>query len=91
LWGPLLLSLDPSANKSFVYALRVSLAGMGFDSKCDFAPHAILLSLLLCTWTWGYLFLVGSNIILSMVVQQLLVILVFSKEKMSVLSSTPPS
>ena len=30
-----------------------------------------------------YLFLVGSNILLSMIVQQLVVILVFSQEKMS--------
>ena len=38
----------------------------------------------------GYLFLVGSNIILLMVVQQLVVILVFS-QKMSTRSSTPSS
>ena len=38
----------------------------------------------------GYLLLVGSNILLSMVVQQLFVILVFSQE-MSAWSSTPPS
>ena len=30
-----------------------SLAGMGFDSKCDFAPSTILLGRLLCHWTWG--------------------------------------
>ena len=39
----------------------------------------------------GYLFLVGSNILLLMVVQQLVVILVFSQEKMSARSSIPPS
>ena len=35
-----------------------------------------------------YLFLVGSNILLSMVVQQRVVILEFSKEKMSTHPST---
>ena len=48
-----------------------------FDSKCDFAPPTILLRLLLCSWTWVS-FLVGSNILLSMVVQQPVVILEFS-------------
>ena len=36
-------------------------------------------------------FLLGSNILLSMTVQQLVVVLLFSQEKMSVHSSTPPS
>ena len=27
--------------------------GMGFDSKCKFAPPTILLRLLLCPWMWG--------------------------------------
>ena len=39
----------------------------------------------------GYLFFVGSNILLLMVVQQLVVILVFLQEKMSVHPSTAPS
>ena len=39
----------------------------------------------------GYLFFVGSNILLSMVVQQLVVILLFSQEKMNAHSSTLPS
>ena len=38
----------------------------------------------------GYLFLVGSNILLSMVIQQLAAILEFS-QKMSTCLSTPPS
>ena len=38
----------------------------------------------------GYIFLVGSNILLLMVVQQQVVILKFS-QKMSARSSTPPS
>ena len=39
----------------------------------------------------GIYFLVGSNILLSMVVQQQVVILEFSQEKMSAHPSTPPS
>ena len=31
----------------------MSLAGMGFNSKCKFAPPTILLGLLLCPWAWG--------------------------------------
>ena len=32
----------------FVWALWAPLVGMGFDSKCDFAPPTILLEILLC-------------------------------------------
>ena len=39
----------------------------------------------------GYLFLVGSNSLLSMVVQQLVMILVFSQDKMSAHPYTLPS
>ena len=39
----------------------------------------------------GYLFLVGSNVLLSMVVQQLVVILVFLQMEMSAHPSTRPS
>ena len=35
-------------NTRYVWALWVSLADMGFDSKRDFAPPTILLGLLLC-------------------------------------------
>ena len=31
----------------------MSLAGMRFDSKCDFALPTVLLGLLLCPWMWG--------------------------------------
>ena len=75
----------------FVWALQVSLASMRFDSKCYFAPPTVLLWLLLCPWTWDIFFLVGSNIFLLMVVQQHVVILEFSQEKMSTRLSTPPS
>ena len=37
----------------FVWALWVSLAGMGFGSKCEFTPPTILLGLLLCHSTWA--------------------------------------
>ena len=37
----------------------MSLAGMGFDSKCDFAPPTVLLGLLLCLWTWDTFFFFG--------------------------------
>ena len=46
----------------------MSLGGMGFDSTFDVTPPAVLLGLLLCYE--GYLFLVGSNILLLTVVQQ---------------------
>ena len=31
-------------------------AGIGFDSKYDFAPSTVLLGLLLCFWIWGIFF-----------------------------------
>ena len=43
-------------TQGFVWALQVSLTGMGFDSKCDFAPPTILLGSLLCPWMWGIFF-----------------------------------
>ena len=62
---------------------------MGFDSKCEFASfHLAGASPLPFV---GYLFLVGSNILLSKVVKQRVVILEFSQEKMSAGPSTPPS
>ena len=36
----------------FVWALWASLVGIGFDSKCEFAPSTISLGLLLCPWMW---------------------------------------
>ena len=39
-------------SSRYVWALWASLVDIGFDSKCDFAPPAILLGLLLCPWTW---------------------------------------
>ena len=69
--------------------LTISVVGMGFDSKCNF----------LLPFYWGFsfallhgvsFFLVGSNIPLSMVVQQRVAILEFSQEEMSACPSTPP-
>ena len=74
----------------FVWILQVSLVGMGLNSKLDFAPPTVLLGLLLCSWACS-VFLVGSNILLWTVVQQQVVILDFSHEKMSTYPSTPPS
>ena len=70
--------------------LTISVVGMRFDSKRNFAPPTILLGLLLCPPTWDIFFLVGSNIPLSMVVQHRVAILEFSQEKMSACPSTPP-
>ena len=72
--GSLLLSPGSWCTR-FVWALPVSLVGMGFDSKHDFTPPTVLLELLLCPWMWGIFFLVGFNIFLSTVVQQRAVIL----------------
>ena len=78
-------------TQSFVWTLWASLVGMGFDSKCDFAPSTVWLGLLLCRWMWGNFYLVGSNIFLPIAVQHQLVILEFSQEKMSTHPPTPPS
>ena len=51
LW--VLVRTQTSTLRGLVWALWASLAGMGFDSKRDFAPFTILLGLLLCPWTWG--------------------------------------
>ena len=48
LWGPCVL-----VHIRFVWALWAFLAGMGFDSKCEFTTPTIFLGFLLCTWTWG--------------------------------------
>ena len=76
--------------QGFIFTLQVSLEGMRFDLKCDFAPPAVLLGRLRCPWMWGIIFLV-SSILSSMVVQQLVAILVFSRKKVSAHPSTLPS
>ena len=57
---------------------------------CDCAPCSISLWLLLCLWMWG-IFLVSSSVFLSMIVQQLVLILVFSQEGVRARPSTLPS
>ena len=44
-------SLGPGVHKACLSAWA-SLAGMGFDSKHEFAPPTVLLGFLLCPWTW---------------------------------------
>ena len=44
--GSLLLSHGSWCLQGFIWALWASLVGVGFDSKCDFAPPTILLGLL---------------------------------------------
>ena len=78
-------------TQGFVLTFWASLVGMGFDCKCDFAPPTVLLGLLLCCWMWGNFYLVGSNIFLSIAVQQQVAILEFSQEKVSTRPSTPLS
>ena len=68
----------------------MSLAGRGFDSKCDFAPPTILLGVSPLPLDVGYLFLVGSNILLPMVVLQQVATLEFSQEKMTTCPSSLP-
>ena len=53
LWKSLSLSLDSDAHKGFVCTLPASLAGMRFNSKCNFSHPTVLFGLLLCPWTWG--------------------------------------
>ena len=80
-------SLGPSVHKAFLSPLSIS-ANKGFDSKHNFTSPTIL-------WCYsfalgcGYLFLVVSNIL--QVVQQQVVVLEFSQEKMSARPSTLPS
>ena len=45
------MSLGPGVHKSCLSAWA-SLAGMGFDSKHEFAPPTVLLGFILCPWTW---------------------------------------
>ena len=57
---------------------QASIAGVGFDSKRDFAPPSCLAMASPLSLDMGHLFLVGSNILLSMAVQLSVVILEFS-------------
>ena len=65
-----------------VRVLRTSLVGMWFDSKCDFAPPTKASPLPLNV---QHFLCVGSYILLSIVVQQWVVILEFSRKIVHVL------
>ena len=64
---------------------------MAFDSKCGFCPSYHIAGASPLLLDVGCLFLVGSNILLLMVVQQRVAILEFSQEKMSACPSAPAS
>ena len=63
--------------------------GIWFYHDC--IPSTVSLWLLLCLWTWGIFFLMGSSVLLYMAVQQLVVILVLSQEEMNACPSMPSS
>ena len=67
----------------------MSLVGMGFDSKCDFCPTYHLSGASPLLLDMGYLFLVGSNILLSVVVQQQVVILELVMDRESLACCSP--
>ena len=48
-------SLGPGTHKVLFESFE-SLAGIGFDTKCDFALPTIFLGFLLCPCTWGIFF-----------------------------------
>ena len=52
---------------------KLGRASYETNAKCDFTPPTILLGLLRCPWM-GYLLVVGSNILLSVVVQWLVAV-----------------
>ena len=62
--------------------------GYEFDFKCDCTPLVVASPLSL---EGGYLFLMGSNILPLLAVQQLVAILVFSQEKINARPFTLPS
>ena len=85
-------SVSPGVTVSccacFVYALQVSLEGMRFVSKHDFAPPTVLLGFFFALGC-KVSFLVRSNILLSMIIHLLVAILDLSQ--VSTYPSTPPS
>ena len=72
---------EPSKH---LWQVRVLILNAIFPSYCLAGASPLPLDM-------GYLFLVGSNILLLTVVQQQVVILEFSQEKMSARPSAPPS
>ena len=80
-------TLGPSAHK-VLFEPSEHLAGMEFDSKHDFTTPNHLVRASPLPLDMEYLFLMGSNILLLMVLQLLFAILEFSEEKISIYSST---
>ena len=69
------VSVGSSAAHKIVSALPASLVGIRFDFKCDFTPSYHLTGASPLPLDVGYIFLVGSNILLSLVIQQGIIIL----------------
>ena len=94
--GSLMWCSEPSQQwENFFVIIVLPFVGhppsrFGIWFYCDYAPPTISLKLL-CLWTWGIFFLVDSSILLSLFVQQLVVILVLLQEEMSTHPSTLPS
>ena len=94
--GSLTWGSEPSLQWVDFYGINVLQSvshppsSYGIWFYCDCAPPTISLWLLLCLWMWG-IFLVSSSVFLSMIVQQLVVILVFSQEGVRARPSTLPS
>ena len=93
--GSLMWCSEPSQQwENFFVIIVLPFVGhppsrFGIWFYCDYAPPTISLKLL-CLWTWGISFLVDSSILLSLFVQQLVVILVLLQEEMSTHPSTLP-
>ena len=92
MWGLELLQQCENFFGTFVLQFAGHLpGGYGISFYHGCGPPTVSLRFLLCPWTWAMFFLVGSNILLSMGVQQLVVIWVHLQEEMSTSPSTLPS
>ena len=89
LWGSLLLSRSPGAHTVVFVPLKSLWWVWGLILMLPLLPSCCSFSFVLECGK-SFFFFVGSNILLSMVVQQIAAILVFS-QKMSTLPSTLPS
>ena len=84
MWGLKLLQQGENFFGPFVLQFAGHLpGGYGILFYHGCGPPTVSLWFLLCPWTRGMFFLVGSNILLSMCVQQLVVIWVHLQEEMS--------
>ena len=89
LWGSLLLSVGFGAHKILFMPSKSlwQVWGLILNVIAPLLPSCCFSFVLGC----GVAFLGGSNILFLMVIQQLVVILVFSQEKMGTHPSTPPN